>query len=55
MLVLGTKFGAGKLGIMKFLRLSENEDIPEQADSAEWESKAIATYLDRHSLNSDWP
>ena len=50
MLVLWTRYGAGKLGIMKFLPVSENEAIPEQVDYAEWETKAIATYLDRHNL-----
>jgi hypothetical protein len=50
MLVLWTRYGAGKLGIMKFLPISENKNVPEQVDYAEWESKAIATYLDRHNL-----
>ncbi len=50
MLVLWTRYGAGKLGIMKFQAVSENEPIPEHVDYAEWESKAIAAYLDRHEL-----
>jgi hypothetical protein len=50
MLVLWTRYCAGKLGIMKFLPVSENEAIPEQVDYAEWETKAIAMYLDRHNL-----
>jgi hypothetical protein len=49
MLVLWTRYGAGKLGIMKFQPVSENEP-PEHVDYAEWESKAIAAYLDRHKL-----
>lgn len=50
MLVLWTRYGAGKLGILKFQPVSENEPVPVNADYAEWESKAIAAYLDRHKL-----
>ena len=50
MLVLWTRYGAGKLGIMRFLPISKNEPIPEQVDYTEWESRAIAAYLDRHKL-----
>lgn len=50
MLVLWTRYGAGKLGILKFQPVSENEPVPLHADYAEWESKAIAAYLDRHKL-----
>jgi len=48
-LILWT-YGAGKLGIMTFLPVSKNEPLPEHVDYAEWESKAIAAYLDRHNL-----
>jgi hypothetical protein len=50
MLVLWTRYGAGKLGIMRFLAVSTNESMPQPVDYAEWESKAIAAYLDRHNL-----
>jgi hypothetical protein len=50
MLVLWTRYGAGKLGIMKFRSVFENEPVPEHVDYEEWESKAIAAYLDRHNL-----
>jgi hypothetical protein len=50
MLVLWTRYGAGKLGILKFQPVSENEPVPKHVDYAEWESKAIAAYLDRHKL-----
>jgi hypothetical protein len=49
-LVLWTRYGAGKLGIMKFLSILDGEPVPEQVEYAEWESKAIAAYLDRHNL-----
>jgi hypothetical protein len=50
MLVLWTRYGAGKLGILKFQPASENDPDPKHVDYAEWESKAIAAYLDRHKL-----
>jgi hypothetical protein len=50
MLVLWTRYGVGKLGIMKFQPVQENEPIPEQAEYEKWESKAIAAYLHRHNL-----
>jgi hypothetical protein len=50
MLVLWTRYGAGKLGIMRFLAVSENDPVPEHVDYTEWESKAIAAYLHRHKL-----
>lgn len=50
MLVLWTRYGAGKLGILKFQPVLENEPFPERIDYAEWESMAIAAYLDRHKL-----
>jgi hypothetical protein len=50
LLVLWTRYGAGKLGIMKFQPVSEGEPIPEHVEYAEWESKAIAAYLGRHNL-----
>jgi len=49
-LVLWTRYGAGKLGIMKFQPLAENEPVPNEVNYAEWEVKAIGAYLDRHSL-----
>jgi hypothetical protein len=50
MLVLWTRYGAGKLGIMRFLPLIENEPIPDGADYSEWEAMATRAYLDRHNL-----
>jgi hypothetical protein len=50
MLVLWTRYGAGKLGIMKFQPVAENEPVPNEVSYAEWEVKAIGAYLDRHSL-----
>ncbi len=50
MLVLWTRYGAGKLGILKVQPVSEKEPVPKHVDYAEWESKAIAAYLDRHKL-----
>jgi hypothetical protein len=35
---------------MRFLPVAKNETVPEHVDYAEWESKAIAAYLDRHKL-----
>jgi len=49
-LVLWTRYGAGKLGIMKFQPVAENEPVPNEFDYAQWEVKAIGAYLDRHSL-----
>lgn len=50
MLVLWTKYGTGKIGIRQFRPLSKEEAIPEDIEYAEWESKAIAAYLERHNL-----
>jgi len=50
MLILWTRYGAGKLGILKFQPVREGEPIPEQATYEEWEGKAIIAYLDRHKL-----
>ena len=47
-LVLWTRFGAGKLGILKMKPVREN-DTPVD-DYKEWEGKAIAAYLHRHNL-----
>jgi hypothetical protein len=49
-LVLWTRYGAGKLGIMKFQPIAENEPVPNEVNYAEWEGKAIGAYLDRHRL-----
>jgi hypothetical protein len=49
-LVLWTRYGAGKLGIMKFQPVAENEPVPNEVNYAEWEAKAISAYVDRHSL-----
>lgn len=49
-LVLWTRYGAGKLGIMKFQPIQENEAVPTKFDCAEWEAEAISAYLDRHNL-----
>src|SRR5439155_7665096 len=43
MLVLWTRYGAGKLGIMRFLAVPKNEPAPDHVDYAEWESRAIAS------------
>lgn len=50
LLVLWTRYGAGKLGIMKFQPVAENEPVPTEVNYEEWEAKAISAYLDRHSL-----
>lgn len=50
LLVLWTRYGAGKIGIMKFQPMSENDPASDHAVYAEWESKAIAAYLDRYNL-----
>ena len=50
LLVLWTRYGAGKLGIMKFQPLAENEPVPNDVSYEEWEAKAIGAYLDRHGL-----
>jgi len=50
LLVLWTRYGAGKLGIMKFHALAENEPLPSDVGFEKWEAKAICSYLDRHSL-----
>ena len=49
-LILWTRFGAGKLGIQKFEPIKSRESIPNQAEYEEWEAKAINDYLDRHNL-----
>ncbi len=48
-LVLWTRYGAGKLGILK-LKPVRDDDIPVTTDYYEWEGKAIAAYLHRHNL-----
>jgi hypothetical protein len=49
MLVLWTRYGAGKLGILKLKPIRE-DDTPVADEYEEWEGKAIAAYLHRHNL-----
>ncbi len=48
-LVLWTRYGAGKLGILKLKPVRE-DDTPVADEYEEWEGKAIAAYLHRHNL-----
>ena len=48
-LVLWTRYGAGKLGILRLKPLPE-DDASVAGDLEEWERKAIAVYLRRHNL-----
>jgi hypothetical protein len=48
-LVLWTRYGAGKLGILRLKPLLE-DDASMAGDLEEWERKAIAVYLRRHNL-----
>jgi hypothetical protein len=48
-LVLWTRYGAGKLGILRLKPVREDE-MPVADEYEEWEGKAIAAYLHRHNL-----
>jgi len=48
-LVLWTRYGAGKLGILKLKPVRE-DDAAVADEYEEWERKAIAAYLHRHNL-----
>lgn len=48
-LVLWTRYGAGKLGILK-LKPVRDDDSPVADEYEEWEGKAITAYLNRHNL-----
>lgn len=48
-LVLWTRYGAGKLGILQIKPVPE-QDTPVANEYEEWEEKAIAAYLHRHNL-----
>lgn len=50
MLVLWTRYGAGKLGILQLRPMQGEDDIPVVGEYEEWEGKAIAAYLHRHDL-----
>jgi hypothetical protein len=50
MLVLWTRYGAGKIGILQLRPMQGEDDIPVAGDYEEWEGKAIAAYLERHNL-----
>ena len=49
-LVLWTRYGAGKLGILQLRPIRADEDTPVTGGYEEWEGRAIAAYLHRHSL-----
>jgi hypothetical protein len=49
-LVLWTRYGAGKLGILQLRPMQGEDDIPVVGEYEEWEGKAIAAYLHRHGL-----
>jgi hypothetical protein len=49
-LVLWTRYGAGKLGILQLRPMQREDDIPVVDEYEEWEGKAIAAYLHRHDL-----
>lgn len=49
-LVLWTRYGAGKLGILQLRPMQGEDDIPVVGEYEEWEGKAIAAYLHRHDL-----
>jgi hypothetical protein len=49
-LVLWTRYGAGKLGILQLRPMQGEGDIPVVSEYEEWEGKAIAAYLHRHDL-----
>lgn len=48
-LVLWTRYGAGKLGILKLKPIREGE-TPEPDEYEQWEREAIAAYLHRNNL-----
>lgn len=50
MLVLWTRYGAGKIGILQLRPMQGEDDIPVAGDYEEWEGKSIAVYLERHNL-----
>jgi hypothetical protein len=51
-LVLWTRYGAGKLGILQLRPMQGEDDIPAIGEYEEWEGKAIAAYLHRHDLRA---
>ena len=50
LLVLWTRYGAGKLGILRLQPVRGDDDTPVTGEYQEWEGKAIAAYLHRHNL-----
>jgi len=48
-LVLWTRYGAGKLGILR-MKPTENGAAFDGDDYEDWEGKAISAYLHRHNL-----
>jgi len=49
LLVLWTRYGAGKLGILR-MQPVRSDDTPVTDEYQEWEGKVIAAYLRRHDL-----
>lgn len=49
-LVLWTRYGTGKLGLLQLRPVREEEDTPVAGEYEEWEGRAISSYLDRHEL-----
>jgi hypothetical protein len=49
-LILWTRYGAGKLGILQLRPIREGEDSAIIDEYEEWEKRAISAYLNRHSL-----
>jgi hypothetical protein len=49
-LVLWTRYGAGKLGILQLRPMQREDDIPVVGEYEEWEGESIAAYLHRHNL-----
>jgi hypothetical protein len=50
LLVLWTRYGAGKLGTLRLLPFRGEDDTPVTGEYQEWEGKAITAYLHRHNL-----
>ena len=49
-LMLWTRYGAGKLGIERLKPVPDGKDNPAAHEFEEWEGKVIAEYLHRHDL-----
>jgi hypothetical protein len=50
LLVLWTRYGAGKLGILQLQPVRGDDDTPVTGEYQEWEGRVIAAYLHRHNL-----